>query len=589
MVVIDPVTTLAVSVQVKKGTYALLIGSGISRAAQIPTGWDIVMDLIRRIAKIQGVSMVDDPADWCRRTYDEDPDYGVLLARLGDTPAERSQILREYIEPSPEERDLGLKLPTEAHRAIAELVASGHVRVLITTNFDRLVESALADLGIVPAVIDSADAAKGTLPLVHNACTLIKLHGDYVDARIKNTTAELVRYPGPINRLLDQIFLEYGLIVCGWSAEWDTALVSALRRRLSPWFATYWVSPREPRLATQELIKHRRARVVSNMEADTFFRRLADSVAALEDLASPELVSTAIARATIKRFIDDPSKRIRLHDLVLGEANRLRRMIAEEPAASYSSPATREEIEGRLQRYESMTEVLRYLLATGCYWGEEAHEAHWINTLERLVSFPRMTIQHYPDLANLRRYPALLALYTAGIAGVARGRYETLRALLYGPTAVGADTGERQPLLLEVHLRLLSEAAERVLAPNIIPAVVLSKHMYETQQLWLPLREYLPDDDRFQYCYDRFEYLSGLARTDIASQQGRNPWGPLGMFAFRRYGFGGEQLLKAIQAEIDDEGPNWEPLKSGMFGGSEIRLRAAKQAYDPMVLRARYM
>ena len=134
---IDPLTMLAVSMRAKKGAYALLLGSGVSRAAQIPTGWDIVLNLVRRVARVEGADCGEDPASWYREIYHEEPDYGVLLGRLAQTQAERSQIVREYIEPSPDERDLGLKMPTEAHRAIAELVADGYIRVVVTTNFDR--------------------------------------------------------------------------------------------------------------------------------------------------------------------------------------------------------------------------------------------------------------------------------------------------------------------------------------------------------------------------------------------------------------------------------------------------------------------
>jgi hypothetical protein len=42
-------TQLAFSVYESKGVYALLLGSGLSRAANIPTGWEITLDLIRRI------------------------------------------------------------------------------------------------------------------------------------------------------------------------------------------------------------------------------------------------------------------------------------------------------------------------------------------------------------------------------------------------------------------------------------------------------------------------------------------------------------------------------------------------------------
>lgn len=38
---------------------------------------------------------------------------------------------------------------------IARLVAAGHVRVIITTNFDRLIENALREHGVEPTVIAS--------------------------------------------------------------------------------------------------------------------------------------------------------------------------------------------------------------------------------------------------------------------------------------------------------------------------------------------------------------------------------------------------------------------------------------------------
>ena len=47
---IDPSTALAFSVFENRGVFALLIGSGVSRTAQIPTGWEVVLDLTRRVA-----------------------------------------------------------------------------------------------------------------------------------------------------------------------------------------------------------------------------------------------------------------------------------------------------------------------------------------------------------------------------------------------------------------------------------------------------------------------------------------------------------------------------------------------------------
>ena len=81
---------------------------------------------------------------------------------------------------------------------------------------------------------------QGSAALVHSGCSVIKVHGDYLDIRLRNTRAELAEYEVPMNRLLDQIFDEYGLIVCGWSADWDTALRAAIERCPNRRFSTFW-------------------------------------------------------------------------------------------------------------------------------------------------------------------------------------------------------------------------------------------------------------------------------------------------------------------------------------------------------------
>ena len=106
----------------------------------------------------------------------------------------------------------------------------GYIRVIVTTNFDRLTENALRELGVEPTVVASVDVLSGAEPMAHSACYVLKLHGDYKDARILNTDAELHTYPSEYNRQLDRMFDEYGLIVCGWSGEWDHALRAAFLR-----------------------------------------------------------------------------------------------------------------------------------------------------------------------------------------------------------------------------------------------------------------------------------------------------------------------------------------------------------------------
>lgn len=155
---LDPTISLAFSVHSSPGVYALLLGSGISRAAGIPTGWEVVLDLIRKLAALRGVDCEPDPEQWYETEFATAASYSALLESLAKSPAERQHLLRAYFEPSTQDEEAGIKLPTKGHRAIAELVKTGHIRVLLT---------------------------------------------------LKNTPDELARYDRRLNRLLDRVFDEY--------------------------------------------------------------------------------------------------------------------------------------------------------------------------------------------------------------------------------------------------------------------------------------------------------------------------------------------------------------------------------------------
>ena len=55
------------------------------------------------------------------------------------------------------------------------MVHAGWVRVILTTNFDRLIQNALRERGVEPTIIDSVDALNGAEPLAHSTCYVVKL------------------------------------------------------------------------------------------------------------------------------------------------------------------------------------------------------------------------------------------------------------------------------------------------------------------------------------------------------------------------------------------------------------------------------
>jgi SIR2-like domain len=401
---IDPLLSLAYSMHTSKGVYALLLGSGVSTGARVPTGWGITLDIIRKVAALHKESCEPDPEKWFRDRFRVPPGYSQLLEQLGNTGPERQNFLRSYIEPSPEEKAQGLKLPTAAHKAIAQLVASGHVRVILTTNFDRLMESALESAGIAPTVISSADAVAGATPLVHDRCTVVKLHGDYLDTRIKNTSEELARYEDVVNRLLDRILDDYGMVVCGWSTDWDAALRAAVERCPNRRYTTYWAVRGDATDAAKKLIALRKAEVIQIKDADSFFSPLVEKVQALEQFARPHPLSKAVAVASVKKFIEN-RQHAQLHDLVVRETDRVAEEMQPDRMPLLVDANKPDEVWLRMQRYEGLSEILAAIMATGCYWTRGRDNGIWPMILGKIANCVPPAERFYHETRLLRLYP----------------------------------------------------------------------------------------------------------------------------------------------------------------------------------------
>src|ERR1700756_2045053 len=104
--IIDPLLSLAISMHSQKGVYAVLLGSGVSRSAGIPTGWEVMTDLAFRVARAAGHECErSDAINWFVETHGEPPDYSRMLEALASTQAERQQLLRSYFEPSKDEAE----------------------------------------------------------------------------------------------------------------------------------------------------------------------------------------------------------------------------------------------------------------------------------------------------------------------------------------------------------------------------------------------------------------------------------------------------------------------------------------------------
>jgi hypothetical protein len=456
---LDPIVALATTLRGAGGGVALLVGSGVSRASGLPTGWEITLDLVRRVAASHGEEAEDaagsDAAGWWETQYDEEPSYSRLVAEFASTPAARRNLLDEYLAPSDDRGS-----PTAAHRAIASLVKQGHVRVVITTNFDRLLERALEEVGVQPAVVSTPAQIAGMRPLAQAKCTIIKVHGDVNDDTVRNSDQELEQYEPELRDLIQRVADEYPLIVCGWSGDWDKALREALIELPARRYPVYFAVRGEPSEAAARVIEARDAVAVEIEDADSLFTRVADLVEGLGELGRRHPGSTELAVADVKRFLQPPERPIDLADLLENEAERVWSDLPK--LRSYQNV---DEFEARIDGALAATEVLRHMLAVLVRHGDPADGDLTARALNMLLNHPHKEPgQPRPDL---NRFPALLGLQTVATACVGFGQLRLLGEIcsrLHWTHEHGDTTGV-EPLLRGnvIEQQHLNEAQRRAL------------------------------------------------------------------------------------------------------------------------------
>jgi hypothetical protein len=244
-------------------------------------------------------------------------------------------------------------------------------------------------------------------------------------------------------------------------------------------------------------------------------------------------------------------------------------------------------VAGRAKEYESLTEVLRAMIITGCYWGEEQHQDVWRQCLER-ISDPGGKTSGLKLYLNLKMYPALLLFYAGGLASVAAGNYGNLATLL---------------IRTRGHLPFKNEAPlAHILNPKEILDPNAALHLLGTdQKLYTPVNDYLfqtlrrplqnliPRETEYQRYFDRFEYLFALVSGDLYEKLEKHTAWTVGSFIWRDrdpLGFK-ESVLGDLYREIEGEGESWPGFKSGLFDGSMERFQFIKTKFDEALPRMR--
>lgn len=270
------------------GMFAWFLGAGASQSAGLPTATDVIWDLKRRYycsEEQQSISANDLQNAAIREKIGafmssrgfpgtNDPTaYSRSFELIFGADGERQ---RNYLHAILSEKSSSLTL---GHRAFAGLMTSGLIRAVFTTNFDTVVERALAEVAgrdIAAFHLEGSYAAQAALDL-DQFPIYCKLHGDFRYTSLKNLEADLQAQNAELGKCLVNACNRFGLIVAGYSGRDESVmrLLSSVLDGLNPFpHGLYWMGlkGRPPLKAVEDLLNKARAKGVRAewVEIETF-------------------------------------------------------------------------------------------------------------------------------------------------------------------------------------------------------------------------------------------------------------------------------------------------------------------------------
>lgn len=256
------------------------LGAGASRSSGLPTATDISWDLKRKLycarqnqdiqthdvtnkaiqRRIQGyMDSQGFPPLWDAREYSF---YFEELFGI-DYSAQQS-YLRKALSPEKMASTIG-------HRTLAALLQMGRCRLVFTTNFDEVVETAYAAIAgqnLTTFHIEGAYAAIDSL----NADQFpfyVKLHGDFRYQSVKNLSVDLLKNDQHLQKCFIAAAARFGMIVAGYSGR-DENVMSMFRQAIDQNNAfphgLFWTTPSLNGVAlnVRELIEYARSKGIKS-------------------------------------------------------------------------------------------------------------------------------------------------------------------------------------------------------------------------------------------------------------------------------------------------------------------------------------
>jgi hypothetical protein len=179
-------------------------------------------------------------------------------------------------------------------------------------------------------------------------------------------------------------------------------------------YPVYWAARGELGSGAQELVDHRRARVIEITDADSFFSALSQRVQTLKETHRQNPESVELLVSSTKRYLARPEYRIQLDELFAGEAERLITLI-DAPDLQAGGSWTPEEFRARVERYEAASEELARMTGVLGRWGDNSELPVVLDLLRAIRVHADKVRGGLVIWLDLRSYPAVLIFSAYGL------------------------------------------------------------------------------------------------------------------------------------------------------------------------------
>ena len=226
--------------------FIFFIGAGASESSGVPIASWMIRDFEQNLKKIWELEgrPIGDFHSWLALKpgwQNNESSYARFFEAYEPTEYGRVNYLNKWMASAS---------PGWGYFCLAQLLAQSYLNTVITTNFDDIVYESCTQTSVQRPRVYSTLTPYAQVEHDHERPTIIKLHGDYLYANIRNTTDEMQKLDRRLLATVSSLFQRHEVIVVGYGGA-DRLIMDDLFANIPVSNAVYWCTYKDTPVPAQ--------------------------------------------------------------------------------------------------------------------------------------------------------------------------------------------------------------------------------------------------------------------------------------------------------------------------------------------------